>query len=102
MNTELIKLSAAAILLKEAAPDFISKLLGKPTKNQIKRLELIKAILPIAGTIGIGIMGMSGRSKPKPAEDTFKQLQDIVKDPSLQGLLTLALSSMPQSGGANE
>lgn len=96
---ELIKLSAAAVLVKAAAPDFINKLLGRPTKAQVKTLKILKTLLPIAGTAGLGLLGMDSISKKeKEIGNDPEALRELMKQRRLHDVaqgMALALATMP-------
>lgn len=85
LSSELLKLSSACILVKAAAPDFINKILGRPTSRQSQTMDLIKTILPIAGTLGLGFFG--NQEAEESPEETFAQLQELLSDPEIQKML---------------
>lgn len=101
-NSAMIKLYG---IDKTAAPDFINKLLGRPTNAQVRRLAMLKKVLPIAGTLGLSALGFDAISKAeKEVGNDPEALRSLMNKRRIHDIVqgaALALAMMPGGLGTD-
>jgi hypothetical protein len=82
---EVLKLAAASIVIKKAAPNWLNRFLGRPTQAMRSRQKFFKILLPLVGATTAGTIAYKNRDKIK---DIVQQI--VSKEPQLQQLIDSA------------
>lgn len=79
---ELVKLAAAAIVVKQSSPDWLRKLFGQPTSAMLGRQKIFKTLLPI---LGIGTMGALAYKHRDRISELMREA--LEKEPQIQAFI---------------
>jgi hypothetical protein len=86
---ETVKLAAAAIVIKKAAPDWLNRIIGRPTQAMMRRNKAFKLLFPALAVLGLGGAAYQYRDKLKNTyDDVSQKVRSLIdREPEIQTFL---------------